>query len=513
VFAFQGSQYRQLGAAAGFDDSVFAFKVHDDGSGAKLYAAGRMWASDGVTQHGVARWSGERWDALGNGLMGGPGSNAVTDLEFYDAPGAVGPELYACGAGILSVGTRIARFDGSAWFAMPGSPVGPIDCLCVYDDGTGPELYVAGGFDFGGGHGVARFDGTTWTTAGLGTNNSVFDIEVFDEGAGPRLFVAGQFGQAGGAPALSIARFDGTNWSAVGAGLPSTVVDLELHDDGAGLALYAAAFDEVYRWDGSVWTSFGEPVHNEQITALVSHDDGSGPALYAAVGNVFASGAGGQRVLKRTGSTWQAQSDWFNARVRALASFGPPASSRLFVGGDFGRLGNRPTGFMTTLAGDGAIVPACFGDGAGGACPCGNTSAHAEHAGCANSTGVGGALLGAGCTHVASDSVVLTARGLDAGGAALFFQGALSDPLGAGTPFNDGLLCMGGAITRLAIVTPSAGVASYPNPSQPGPVSALGLVPTSGGVRFYQVWYRNAAVFCTGATSNLTNSARIEWSR
>jgi hypothetical protein len=35
---------------------------------------------------------------------------------------------------------------------------------------------------------------------------------------------------------------------------------------------------------------------------------------------------------------------------------------------------------------------------------------------------------------------------------------------------------------------------------------------TSPGTRSYQVWYRNAAAFCTPSTFNLTNGTSIVWS-
>jgi hypothetical protein len=31
------------------------------------------------------------------------------------------------------------------------------------------------------------------------------------------------------------------------------------------------------------------------------------------------------------------------------------------------------------------------------------------------------------------------------------------------------------------------------------------------GTRYYQTWYRNAAVFCTVSTFNLTNGFQISW--
>jgi hypothetical protein len=31
------------------------------------------------------------------------------------------------------------------------------------------------------------------------------------------------------------------------------------------------------------------------------------------------------------------------------------------------------------------------------------------------------------------------------------------------------------------------------------------------GSRYYQVWYRNAAAFCTTGTFNLTNGLQLDW--
>lgn len=31
------------------------------------------------------------------------------------------------------------------------------------------------------------------------------------------------------------------------------------------------------------------------------------------------------------------------------------------------------------------------------------------------------------------------------------------------------------------------------------------------GWRYYQVWYRNSASFCTGGTFNLSNGVAIDW--
>jgi len=63
---------------------------------------------------------------------------------------------------------------------------------------------------------------------------------------------------------------------------------------------------------------------------------------------------------------------------------------------------------------------------------------------------------------------------------------------------------------RLGTKLNVSGASSYPGPGDPS-VSVKGLV-TGPGSRVYQVWYRNAAAFCTLSTFNLTNGFQVIWS-
>jgi hypothetical protein len=151
----------------------------------------------------------------------------------------------------------------------------------------------------------------------------------------------------------------------------------------------------------------------------------------------------------------------------------------------------------------------CFGDGSGTACPCGNTGG--AQRGCASSGNILGARLTllSGTVSTLNDTAVLGASSMPVGTACLFFQGTTLD---AGTPFGDGLLCATGAITRLAVKFAPSGSATYPAAGDPS-LTTAGAIPTSGGSRSYQVWYRDAAAFCTSATYNLTNGSFINWAR
>jgi hypothetical protein len=154
------------------------------------------------------------------------------------------------------------------------------------------------------------------------------------------------------------------------------------------------------------------------------------------------------------------------------------------------------------------ITTFCSGDGSGTACPCGNsgTSGH----GCASSVDASGAVLTAvGAASIASDSLVLTGSGMP-NSSALYFQGTSQTSGGAGSAFGDGLRCAGGTQTRLGTKLNVAGTSMYPVAGNPS-VSVRGGC-AAGNVRTYQVWYRNAAPFCTASTFNLTNGLQVTWS-
>ncbi len=155
-----------------------------------------------------------------------------------------------------------------------------------------------------------------------------------------------------------------------------------------------------------------------------------------------------------------------------------------------------------------AVIYACFGDGSGTVCPCGNSSMVGAREGCVNSLGVGAALRATGAARIASDSFQLVGTQMP-NSSALYFQGTAMAGAGLGTTFGDGLRCAGGTVVRIGTKANTAGGSSYPVAGEL-PVSVKGLN-AAGATRVYQVWYRNAAVFCSAGTFNLTNAAEVTW--
>ena len=176
-------------------------------------------------------------------------------------------------------------------------------------------------------------------------------------------------------------------------------------------------------------------------------------------------------------------------------------------------LANAPVGYHASplsvvVIGGSAGTPTCVGDGTGIACPCANNSGLGANEGCLNSFATGGKLDASGSASISSDTLVLQGSQMP-NSSALYFQGTQAIGAGVGVAFGGGLRCPGGTVIRLGTKTNVAGVSQYPVGADQV-VSVRGSC-AAGNVRTYQVWYRNAAAFCTVSTFNLTNGLNVTW--
>jgi hypothetical protein len=64
-------------------------------------------------------------------------------------------------------------------------------------------------------------------------------------------------------------------------------------------------------------------------------------------------------------------------------------------------------------------------------------------------------------------------------------------------------------VVRLGTKSNVGGASQYPVAGDQS-ISVRGGA-LAGNTRYYQVWYRNAAVFCNAETFNLTNGYRLVW--
>ena len=240
---------------------------------------------------------GTNWPAWIPGFDLGNGCNGPVNTFAHDAAldvVYVGGNFTTCGE---SGANNVARFDlaSRSWSALAGADDsngvgGPVLSLLVVDD----QVYVGGNFDrvnVGApvlASSVARWDGDAWHalpgSGGQGVDGFVYAMAWFDDS----LHVGGWFSTANvgaSVDARSIARWDGTTWSALSPSAPGpngTVTTLAVH---AG-ALYVGgefgfiespdiAHDGIARWDGDAWSTVGNSIPSDGFSpiAFAIHQD------------------------------------------------------------------------------------------------------------------------------------------------------------------------------------------------------------------------------------------------
>lgn len=247
---------------------------------------------------------------------------------------------------------------------------------------------------------------------------------------------------------------------------------------------------------------------------------GSDPAYYLAntpwtlaQQNAAAIAASGLRVRQAVGAidcmlANNASLDTHLAQLGVAHSYATPAGVDHDALALMQALGGANWAFYReALAAPAAGSGFCFGDGSAGACPCGNYGLPGQ--GCGNSIGAGARLQASGVASVSADTLRLEAQPVP-NSSLLFFQGTQRVNAGLGSAFGDGLRCVGGSVVRLRTATGVYNYASHPAGGD-APISVQGGLPTTGGTRHYQVWYRNSAIFCTSSTFNLSNGWSVAW--
>jgi hypothetical protein len=157
-------------------------------------------------------------------------------------------------------------------------------------------------------------------------------------------------------------------------------------------------------------------------------------------------------------------------------------------------------------------APCCLGDGYSAIhCPCSNSSATVLGAGFLNYTGSAGGRMATGLADVSSDTVQLNGSGVPPNSRCPFFQGSAKHVGGFGSHCEGGLRCATGTVIRLGTKTNNGnGSSSHPTGADPD-VSVPGSHTSTGGTRYDQIWYRNAATYCTSATYNESNGYELYW--
>jgi hypothetical protein len=567
LVAYDGTSWHGVGPPRGilWQSGRIALASFDDGSGPALFASGASNKFAGTTSAWAARLQNGAWRAFARGggltfvpnftgtdrptrigtaefggathlVASGPilsaGASAARGLAVLDESGwtgllgptptwrmfaaftshdfGAGPELVA--GGDLEIDGSIARWSGSDWIGI-GSPTGwDVRSLASLPTLAGPQLFA------GMSNGLSRLEGGAWVSAvaGLSGTARVDALCVHDDGGGAQLYAAGDFTATSAAGSLrGVGRWRDTHWEPVGVGsllsASGVALDLVEIDLGTGPDLYLLGILNttsgpgfLARWNGNAWSVIHTP---GIVTGVAALRDGVGARLVIAVESETLPHV---RILQDVGGTW-VEIGIVDGLGPALATHDSDADGvpELFAAGSFRGIDGVPSSEVARFSPCGTTAEIeCAGDGSATACPCGNSGGSGR--GCASSMHANGAsLVTHGLASLTMDTLTLDAEALT-GTFALFAQGTAVAG-GTGVPFQDGLLCAGGVVTRLGSASITNDGASFP--SAGARLSQLGAVTQPGQTRIYQTIYRNQASFCTSGAANTTNGLRVAWSR
>ncbi len=258
-----------------------------------------------------------------------------------DGPGPLGPGLVAAGQLTFesSLQAALGIWDGTRWEPLGTPPADRATALAVFQ---GRLVAAFPGL-------IAAYDGTTWQTLGT-LSGGLALVRAFTIFQG-HLVVGGNFAQVNGVTAHNIAQWTGAAWGALGTGVTGDVRALAVHTIqptlGSGLyvggSLSAAGGTTVHglaSWDGTTWRMVAR-LHGN-VHCLATRIGTSALNSYLFVGGDFGYVGQAPQILATPGvarlqpttNTWSAMGTTFHGHtVRSLLVRGTGISSYEVVAG------------------------------------------------------------------------------------------------------------------------------------------------------------------------------------
>lgn len=304
VARWSGERWQALDGnlGLGLDTTSTAGLVHE---GSLLMAGSSRGGRTPLNRLG--RWTGKGWEAF----AGGPGGfvNAFMRLPSGDLLAATTD--YTLQGSTLVYRSQVRQWNGSVWSNL--GPDFPGRALAI-SQGPDGALYVAGERNMP----IYRWDGANWVAVTEGLNVYALALD------GDQLLVGGGMTEINGVPVQGLAAWDGSVWRDVGSTELGIVYSIVVHSGIRDVGTLRG----VFRQSNDTWTRLG--ADNGLVQGLAH----SGPNLLRA--NMLPNTR--TQVSRWTGSDWEPISDIVDGTTRALVADG---EGGIYWLGAFARVGSR----------------------------------------------------------------------------------------------------------------------------------------------------------------------------
>jgi hypothetical protein len=253
IASWDGAEWSALGA--GLNDAGLALISHAQAPNSQplLFVGGTFSSAGGDTANLIASWDGSAWNpvstALGNGVTRGNGVNSFESLES-----SAETNLYV-GGSFVEVGGidagNVARWDGQAWWPMGEGLTTSFSNSIVFsllqvDEGLETPTIFAGGYFFdhdeNGKRYLAKWSEGSWKKLDSELEDTVRSLISFDDGSGSgnRVYATGAFEFSDAKRVNYVSYLNDSGWQPLESGLASSSIASTVFDDqlGGGSSIY-----------------------------------------------------------------------------------------------------------------------------------------------------------------------------------------------------------------------------------------------------------------------------------